>query len=205
MDGARRLYEADPLHLQFELWALTLVDGQPRDGGKAGADKGVEGVIFFQDDAKNIGRALVSVKGGKNVQAQHVRDLIGTMTTQDAKMGVFVTMNKTSAMEDAARAAGSVDAGGKLRRRVQIMLVEELLQGAKPDLPPVHDIISVAAAARRAKLARDIEPTPAEIRESPRFKLPIPGGKKKSEQQTLPMDEPLLVPPQPRRGRRKAS
>lgn len=201
MDGARKLYEGDPLHLQFELWALTLVDGQPRDGGKAGADKGIDGLIYFQDDAKTIGRALVSVKGGKNAQAQHVRDLIGTMTTQGAKMGVFVTMHKTSAMDEAAREAGSVDAGGKLRRKVQILTIDELLKGKKPDLPPVHDIISSTAAARRARLTREIEPDHEEIRRSPTFKYPITGGKKKPIQDSLPMDEPLLVQPQPPKGR----
>jgi DNA modification methylase len=201
MDGARKLYDGDPLHLQFELWALTLVDGQPRDGGKAGADKGVDGLIYFQDDSKNIGRALVSVKGGKNVQAQHVRDLIGAMTTQNTKMGVFVTMNKTSAMDDAAREAGSVEAGGKLRRKVQILTIDELLKGKKPDLPPVHDIISSTAAARRARLAREIEPDHEEIRRSPSFKYPITGGKKKPVQETLPMDEPLLVEQRPPKGK----
>lgn len=201
MDGARKLYEGDPLHLQFELWALTLVDGQPRDGGKAGADKGIDGLIYFQDDAKNVGRALVSVKGGKNVQAQHVRDLAGAMTTHNVKIGVFVTMHKTSAMEDAAREVGSVEAGGKLRRRLQILTIDELLKGKKPDLPPVHDIIFSTAAARRARLAREIEPDHEEIRRSPTFKYPIAGGKKKPVQETLPMDEPLLVQQRPSKGR----
>lgn len=200
MDGAQKLFDSDPLHLQFELWALTLVDGQPRDGGKAGADKGIDGLIFFQDDTKNIGKAVVSVKGGKNAQAQHVRDLLGAMTTQRAKMGVFVTMYKTSAMESAAREAGSVEAGGKLRRAIQIMTIEELLSGKKPDLPPVHDILSAASAARKSK-SRTVEPTPEEMLRSPQFKYPISGGKKKPVQESLPMDEPLLVQPQPSKGR----
>lgn len=204
MDGAISLYESDPLHLQFELWALTLVDGQPRDGGKAGADKGVDGVIYFQDDARNVERAIVSVKGGKNVQAQHVRDLIGSMTTQGAKMGVVVTMRKTSGMEVAAREAGSVEAGGKLRRRVQILTIDELLAGKKPDLPPVHDIISTAAASRRAKMSRDMDFNPEKLRESPQFKYPIPGGVHQfAAQGTFLMEEPLLVEPQPQKAVRR--
>jgi site-specific DNA-methyltransferase (adenine-specific) len=203
MDGAVRLYESDPLHRDYEHWALTLVDGQPRDGGKAGADKGVDGIIFFQDDAKNIGKAIVSVKGGKNAQAQHVRDLLGAMTSQKAKIGVFVTMHKTSAMDTAARDAESVEAGGKVRRRIQILTIEELLSGKKPDLPPVHDIISAAAAARRARTMRETELTPEEIRESPSFKLPITGGKKKDAQKQLPMDEPLLIQPQAKSSRKR--
>ncbi len=73
------------------------------------------------------------------------------MNNHDAKLGVFVTLNKpTVDMEKAAREAGSVEAGGKLRPRVQIRTIAELFKGNRPDLPPVHDIISAAAAARRS-------------------------------------------------------
>lgn len=206
MDGARRLFSQDP-H-QFQLWAITLVDGQPRDGGKKGADKGVDGLVFFQDDAKNTGQAIISVKGGSNIHAEHVRDLVGAMHNQRSKLGILITMHEpTAAMTKAAREAESVEAGGKLRPRVQICTIESLLKGLKPSLPPVYDIISAAAAARRNRSTAAAEPTPAEIRESPSFKMPISGGKQKSAQRDLPMDEPLLVQPQPRRsrGRRKRS
>lgn len=199
MDGARRLFAEDP-H-QFQLWALTLVDGQPRDGGKKGADKGVDGVVFFQDDSKNTGQAVVSVKGGINIHAQHVRDLIGTMNNQRAKLGLLVTLNEpTSAMLKTAREAESVEAGGKLIPRVQICSVADLLKGKKPKLPPVYDIISAAAAARRGK-SRPSELTADEIRNQPQFKYPISGGKAASKQISLPIDEPLLVAPQSSKGR----
>ncbi|BCH18909.1 hypothetical protein MesoLjLa_57600 [Mesorhizobium sp. L-2-11] len=63
-----------------------------------------------------------------------------------------MTLNKaTAAMERAAREAESVEAGGKLRPRVQICRVRELLlKGRKPTLPPVYDIISAAAARQVA-------------------------------------------------------
>lgn len=202
MDGANRLFAED--YHQFQLWALTLVDGQPRQGGKKGADKGVDGLIYFQDDARNIGQAIVSVKGGANIHASDVRDLVGAMNNQRAKLGVMVCLHEpTSAMHKAAREAESVEAGGKLRPRVQVCTIEELLKGKKPPLPPVYDIISAAAAARRGRV-RPRELTPEQIRKSPSFKLPISGGKQKSAQQTLPMDEPFLVQAQPqRKGRRR--
>lgn len=203
LDGAQRLWDGD--EHQFQLWAITLVDGQPRHGGKKGADKGVDGLIYFQDDARTIGNAIISVKGGRNIHAKDIRDLIGAMNNQRAKLGVFITLNKpTAEMEKAAREAESIEAGGKLRPRVQIRTIKELLDGKKPDLPPVHDIISAAAAARRAvqRKAPKIL-SPEEIRESPSFKLPITGGKSARVQETLPMKEPLLVQPQERKGVRK--
>lgn len=206
LDGAQRLFLEDP-H-QFQLWAVTLVDGQPRDGGKKGADKGVDGIIFFQHDAKNVGQAIISVKGGENVHANMVRDLVGTMHSQNAALGVFVTLTKpTRAMIQAAHEAGSIETGGKLRPRVQIRSIEELLDDRKPDLPPVYDIISAAAASRRISQKRPaMPPTPQEIREAPQFKLPISGGRKDDAQKLLPLDEPVLVPPvsmQSKRSKRR--
>jgi site-specific DNA-methyltransferase (adenine-specific) len=198
-DGAQRLFENDP-H-QFQLWAITLIDGQPRDGGKKGADKGIDGIVYYQDDARNIDQALISVKGGENIHATHVRDLVGAMNNSQAKLGLFITLHKpTSAMLEAAREAGSVEAGGKLRSRVQIRTIEQLLDGRKPSMPPVHDIISAAAAARRLRL-RTPEPTPDEIRKAPSFRYSIKGSKQTSVQEVLPMDEPLLVRPHPSKGR----
>jgi site-specific DNA-methyltransferase (adenine-specific) len=203
--GARRLFAED--YHQFQLWALTLVDGQPRDGGKKGADKGVDGLIYFQDDARSTGQAIVSVKGGENIHAEHVRDLIGAMHNQRSKLGVLITLHSpTKAMEKAAREAESVEAGGRLRPRVQICSVDDLLKGKKPNLPPVYDIISAAAAARRGR-TQEREITPEEIRKSPSFKLPISGGRQKPAQQNLPMGEPLLTQQPPtsmkKRGRRR--
>jgi DNA modification methylase len=192
-DGAKRLFEQDP-H-QFQLWAITLVDGQPRDGGKRGADKGVDGIVYYQDDARTIEQALISVKGGENIHATHVRDLVGAMNNNQAKLGLFVTLHKpTSAMLEVAREAGSVDAGGKLRPRVQIRTIEQLLDGRKPSMPPVHDIISAAAAARRLRLPTP-GPTPEEIRNAPSFKYSIKGSKNTPLQESLPLSESLLIEP----------
>ncbi|MDR3526615.1 MAG: DNA methyltransferase [Rhizomicrobium sp.] len=191
---AQTLFDLD--EHEFQLWAITLVDGQPRDGGKKGADRGVDGWIYFQDDATSIGNAIISVKGGKNIHAAHIRDLIGTMNNHQAKLGVFVTLHKpTSEMEKEARKAGSVEAGGRMRPRIQIRTIEQLFAGNRPDLPPIHDIISAAAAARRSAQKRVVEgPTPEEIRNSPSLKLPITGGKKQ-HQKELQFNEPLLVRP----------
>jgi hypothetical protein len=47
---------------------------------------------------------------------------------------------------------------------------------ANPTCRRVHDTISAATAARRARTVREPELTPPEeIRESPQFKYPMPG------------------------------
>ena len=152
-------------------------------------------MIYFQDTSREIGQAIISVKGGTNIHATHIRDLIGAMRNTAFKLGVFVTLHPpTSAMVVAAREAEAVEAGGKLRPRVQICTIADLLRGQKPTLPPVHDIISAAASARRiAQRRAETEPTPAEIRQSPSFRFPIQGGRKGDAQRTLSLDEPLLT------------
>jgi hypothetical protein len=197
--GARRLFDSDP-H-DFQTWALSLVDGQPRPRG---ADKGVDGVIFYQQDKKTVRGAIVSVKGGTNIFPRDVRDLIGTMKNNDVPLGVMITLREPSkAMKETARRAGETEVFNRKRPRVQLLTVGELLADKRPNLPPVLDMISTAAVARRASQKRPPRtPTPDEIRKAPSFKLTIPGGKLKDAQKTLLFEEPLLVEPQAPRKQR---
>ena len=74
---------------QFEWWVLGLVDARPAQDKKKGADRGVDGHIYFFDD--NSGKAkqvIVQVKSG-NVRAPQVRDL--TRVLQREKSGSWPT------------------------------------------------------------------------------------------------------------------
>ena len=69
LDGARDLAARDKYHFQW--WACALVGAQPYQGKKKGADSGIDGVIYFQDDKGPAKKIIVSVKGGENVIARH--------------------------------------------------------------------------------------------------------------------------------------
>jgi DNA modification methylase len=205
--SAKKLFDTSA-H-QFQLWALTLVDARPRDGGKKGADAGVDGIIYFQDSATTTGRAIVSVKGGENVGPSMIRDLIGTVRNERAAAGIFLTLTPpTRKMREAADAQEPIEAGGRMISRVQILTIADLLRRHKPDLPPVYDVLSAAAAARRATQVRQqIPPTPEGLRREPELPpMPIPGGKRTTarQQRRLPLDVPLLSTPQPSRPRRRS-
>jgi DNA modification methylase len=132
--GARALFERSPF--EFERWCVMLVDGQPNE--KQVGDRGVDGVIRIPVDAKGSShRVLVSVKGGSTNPA-HVRDLVGTVESQKAAMGLLITMRPpTNAMLEAANHSGvyKYPVNGNLYPRVQIITIEQLLRGERPMLP----------------------------------------------------------------------
>ena len=133
--AAQALSDADK-H-QFQLWALSLLDNaQPYKGGKKGADKGVDGYVYFKPDGKVTEKAIVSVKGGAHVSDTMVKDLITTVEHEGAKMGLFLTLAPSTApMRSRAAAAGFYETEYKKYPRIQILTIEELLAGKRPEMP----------------------------------------------------------------------
>jgi site-specific DNA-methyltransferase (adenine-specific) len=129
---------------QFQWWALSLIKARPLGAsagsktGKKGADKGIDGVINFVDD--NSGKAkrvLVQVKSGK-VKSGDIRDLVGTITREDAAIGVFITLeNATRDMITESASAGFYHSDGwnKDYPKLQIFTIEDLLNGKEVQMP----------------------------------------------------------------------
>lgn len=136
VDGARRLFEQSPF--DFERWAVSKVNGTPNE--KQVGDKGVDGVVrFWTDKRGSTGRLIVSVKGGRQVGPQFVRDLLGTVHTQHAEMGGLLTLAPlTRGMQDAIDHAGSYrwPITGQSYPLAQIATIEDLLGGRRLDAPP---------------------------------------------------------------------
>lgn len=140
--AARQLAQED--RFQFQWWALSLIKARPLGGdagskkGKKGADRGIDGTITFLDDSTDKPkRVLVQVKSGK-VSSRDIRDLVGTVKREKAAMGVFLTLEESSQpMRTEAASAGFYHSPGWNRDypMIQILTVEELLQGAKVDMP----------------------------------------------------------------------
>jgi SAM-dependent methyltransferase len=135
MGAAQALFDQSPF--DFERWAVSRINAQPNV--KQVGDKGVDGVARFYLDKKNVGRVLVSVKGGKNVNPGFVRDLVGTVSSQKAEMGVLITMAEPSkGVIDAANHGGTYTwpVNGQSYPRVQVITVADLLNRKRPDMPP---------------------------------------------------------------------
>jgi Restriction endonuclease len=90
LDGAHALAAKDKY--QFQWWAVSLVKAVPYGGKKEGADTGIDGFIYFKPDARTTEKAIVSVKGGDNVNVAMVRDLAHVIAREKAQMGIFITL-----------------------------------------------------------------------------------------------------------------
>ena len=142
---------------QFEYWALGLVEARPGNNRRKGADAGVDGYInFFDDDSGKAKTTLVQVKSG-HVQRNVIATLKGDMEREKAELGLLVTLEPpTRPMEQEAMSAGVYVPErfpDRQFQRVQIATIEDLLNGAGPDLPRLGlaDAPTFRRAARRRR------------------------------------------------------
>ena len=140
-EDARQLAEEDPF--QFQCWALGLVDARPAQV-KKGADKGVDGRLFFHDGSEkdDTKQVIISVKGGENISAKDVRDLCGVINREKAAIGVLITMTPpTKPMKTEAASAGFYKSPGHTQHpRLQILTIADLLNGGKINMPMWRDV-----------------------------------------------------------------
>ncbi|MBD8729029.1 DNA methyltransferase [Frigoribacterium sp. CFBP 13707] len=154
--AAYALFKKNPF--DFERWAVSMVGAQPN--AKQVGDKGIDGVARFPLGGKKAetGRILVSVKGGKNLNPSMVRDLAGTVESQKAEMGIFISLgDPTRGMIDAINHAGTFThpSNGQVYSKLHMITVPELLSGKRLHLPPTF---LPYIQARRQPVAQDALP-----------------------------------------------
>ncbi len=92
-----------------------------------------------------------------------MRDLIGTLNHEKAEMGLLVTLERpTAPMRQEAVEAGSYRSQDWQRDypRVQILTIEELLNGTAPEMPPMRQTF---ARAERVKATSPMQPMMASL------------------------------------------
>jgi site-specific DNA-methyltransferase (adenine-specific) len=149
--GAQNLAERDKY--QFQWWACSLVNAQPYQGRKKGADGGIDGLIYFQDEARGHKKIVVSIKGGENVSVAMVRDLAHVIEREEADIGLFVTLAApTRPMLTEAVKAGyyTSPTAGKAFPKLQILTVAGLLDGSERALYP--DLSQGATTFKKARV-----------------------------------------------------
>jgi len=152
--GAKELAKDDPF--QFECWALGLVGARPVEK-KKGADKGIDGRLYFHDEPDSskakTKQIILSVKAG-HVTVSHVRDLRGVVEREKAAIGVLISIEKPTKPMRAEAASGGFYKSPWHKEpypRLQIITIEELLNGKRIDCPPLGQVNVTFKKAPKAK------------------------------------------------------
>ncbi len=135
LPDAKELAKEDPYHFQW--WALGLVGARPVEE-KKGADKGIDGRLYFHDETGKTKQIIFSVKAGETVTVSHVRDLRGVIDREKAEIGVLICMAEpTKPMKAETASAGFYTAPWTNEKypRLQILTVKELLGGKEIKYP----------------------------------------------------------------------
>jgi site-specific DNA-methyltransferase (adenine-specific) len=180
LQDAQDLASNDPW--QFQVWALSQVHAWPigqQKKAKRGADQGIDGRLYFHLGDNKTREIILSVKAGHNIDVSMVRDLRGVIEREEADMGVLISMDKpTRPMRVEAAGAGTFKSQWGDHPRIQLLTIEDILDGKGIDYPRTAGINQTYKASPRAPedsgaLNLDIDLTP-EARPQP-----VPGGRRR--------------------------
>jgi DNA modification methylase len=133
-EGAAALAAEDKY--QFQWWALGQVGARPAEQ-KKGADRGIDGRLYFHDDDSGQSKQIIfSVKAG-GVSVPQVRDLVGVLTREKAEIGVFLSFDEPTKpmLREAAEAGLYKSTDGTTYPRLQILTIQQILDGKQPEYP----------------------------------------------------------------------
>lgn len=145
---------------QFQWWALGLVGARPVEQ-KKGADKGIDGRLYFHEEGKKgkqTRQAIFSVKAG-HVTSSQVRDLVGVLAREKAELGILISFQEpTRDMRKEAASAGFYESPWGKHPKVQLLTVGDLLQGKTVDMPRTAGTNRTFKKAPKAKRLNEPHP-----------------------------------------------
>ena len=147
--SARALWEQDPY--QFQFWAVSLLEAQPRQQQRRGPDRGIDGLLHFIDGPRRTAQKIViQVKGGR-VSSPQIRDLKGVVEREQAALGLFLSLDAPTREMRAEEASGGFyhsDIWGRDYPKIQLRTISDLFAGHDFDLPPRLPLPSSSRARR---------------------------------------------------------
>ena len=138
VEGARDLWQHDKYH--FQKWAVEQADGFVTT--KRTADGGIDGRLYFAvAHDQPLESMVLEVKGG-NPTIADVRDLRGVLEREDALMAGLIIMDGLGERKDRnfrkeMASAGVVELWGNEYPAMQMLTVQELLDGQRFETPTV--------------------------------------------------------------------
>jgi site-specific DNA-methyltransferase (adenine-specific) len=156
--GAQRLADENKYH--FQDWALGLCGARRAGESKKGADRGIDGRLYFHEARGDSKQIIFSVKGGRNIGVAEVRDLIGVLQREKAEIGVYISFEEpTGPMKrEAAEAGFYTSQDGSRYPRVQLLTIKDLLEGNKNVQRPLHvrDVTFKSAPRHRPEVPQNL-------------------------------------------------
>jgi site-specific DNA-methyltransferase (adenine-specific) len=176
MGAVERLAKDDPY--EFQWWANWMLGVQNYREKKKGADKGIDGIIYFHNVPHGVGQIIVSVKAGQNINPGMLESLSGVLSRESAELGVFVCavpLAPDHPMYQRAAAQGIVRVGKDRFPKIQIVTAQDLLSDKAIHLPRPIETAAFTQPLRPVRPTKIATPEPQLS-----FALPILGGKAKS-------------------------
>jgi len=138
LEGAKELARQNKY--EFQWWAVSKIGGQPFGDKKKGADTGIDGYLYFTDystEKDKVKKAIISVKGGGQVHSSAIRDLGHVIDREKADFGILLTLETATVpmVKESATKGFYTAQSGHTFPRIQILTIEEILQGKKPNIP----------------------------------------------------------------------
>lgn len=149
VEGAHDLWTRDKY--QFQKWAIEQIDGFVT--ARKTVDGGIDGRLYFSlPDRRDLNSMVLEVKGGKNVNISIVRDLRGVLERDNALMAGLIVMEdlgerKTGNFHREMAEAGDLNVNGVLYPRMQMLTVQEIIDGRRFRTPSVAHGKTVAQPA----------------------------------------------------------
>ncbi len=151
----------DRVRKEFEKWAvLTYTNNRAVINTKKGADKGIDGIVYFATGPNATERMVIQVKSG-GANRSTIATLISDMEREKAEMAVLITLEEpTKPMKEEASGAGfyhhplmNID-----YKKVQIVTIREMIEDHKRlELPMSHDVlISGKGKSKETQLGLDL-------------------------------------------------
>jgi adenine specific DNA methylase Mod len=173
-ESAVKLAERDKY--QFQWWANYLFNPHALREQKKGADRGIDGELFFPNGpGRPWGRMLTSVKGGDQVGPAAVREFARVLEREKAELGLFICLYPpTREMTKEAASAGHGDVVHGDIPKLQIVPIQKWFQGKLPLLPPLEHLPSAAFSLRQRRVPATARPDV----EQPELPFTFVGGRR---------------------------
>jgi site-specific DNA-methyltransferase (adenine-specific) len=147
MESARALAtrEDDRVRKEFEKWAvLTYTNNRAVINTKKGADKGIDGMVYFATAPGETARMVLQVKSG-GANRGTIATIRGDMEREKAELAVLISMDEpTKPMIEEAKSVGVYEHRlmGRTYDRIRIVTVREMIEdGVRMDLPLSYDSV----------------------------------------------------------------